>query len=99
MCQTSIDPEFPSTHVFVIIRFSATNWQEWYCCECMCLSICAALNQHQESINIPAYYHDNGRKLALITEMQFLKSDVWLLYFTCGNKKRLVPCHQPAYEL
>jgi len=42
MCQSSI--------VFVIIRFSATNWQEWCCCECKRLSIWAALNYHTESL-------------------------------------------------
>jgi len=57
MCQLSIDPEFLSKHVFVIIRFSATNWQKWCCCECKRLSICAALHYHQESLDIPAYYH------------------------------------------
>jgi len=63
MCQSSIDPEPPSTPMFVIIRFSATHWQELCCCECRRLSLCAALNKHKESLHVPAYYHDNGRTL------------------------------------
>jgi len=88
MCQSSIDPEFLSTHVFVIIRFSATNWQEWCCCECKRLSICEALNYHQERLAIPAYYHDNDRKLQ---RCSFFTSAVKVTYFTCGNKKDLFP--------
>jgi len=76
------------THVFVIIRFSATNWQKWCCCECKRLSICAALNYHKESLPIPAYYHDNDRKLP---RCRFFTSAVKVIHFTCGNKKDLFP--------
>ena len=79
----SIDPEFLSTHVFVIIRFSATNWQEWCCCECKRLSIWAALYYHQESLDIPAFYHDNDCKLR---RCSFFTSAVKVTYFMCGNK-------------
>ena len=59
-------------HTCLLLRFSATHWQEWCCCECKRLSIWAALNYHQESLDTPAYYHDNDCKLRRCSFLQVL---------------------------
>ena len=75
-------------HLCLLWYFFAANWQDWCCCECWRLSLCAALNKPQETLNVPAYYHDNVRKLR---RCSFFKMAVKVTYFMCGNKKELFP--------
>jgi len=82
ICQASIDPELLSTHVFIFIRFSATNKQELCSCECCRLYRCAAFNKHLESLNIHAYYLDYGCKLR---RRRFSTTGVMVKYFMCGH--------------